>query len=475
MGYIGGESRNQRYLLPETIDDYIGEDNPVRFVDAFVEKLDLEQLGFERAVAAETGRPGYDPGDLLRLYLYGYLNRIRSSRRLEREAGRNLELMWLLRRLRPDFKTIADFRKDNGRAIQQVCREFTLVCKDLELFGGELVAIDGSKFEAVNSPSRNLSRKRLEERIAEIDAKIEAYLKQLDCQDSEEAGIETGKPEEFQQKLQRWQERKQRYQSYQQQLEQSGEKQISLTDPDSRRMSMGQGSQVGYNVQLAVDEKHKLIVEHAVTNAVTDQDQLTPMAERAKAALGVDKLEVVADMGYYDGAEVKKCEAQGITVYIPKPDTSANTKLGLFGKERFSYEPEKDVYRCPAGQELTYRFGTVEKGRAIRYYSTSACGGCALKPQCTRNQDNRRITRWEYEDVLERMQRRVHQHPDKMRQRKQLVEHPFGTMKRWMDQGYFLMRRKQKVATEMSLTVLAYNLKRVLNLMGTQKLMAALS
>jgi transposase len=240
-------------------------------------------------------------------------------------------------------------------------------------------------------------------------------------------------------------------------------------------MSRGQGSQVGYNVQLAVDEKHRLIVEHEVTNAVTDQDQLTPISERAKAALGVEKLEVVADMGYYDGAEVKKCEAQGITVHIPKPDTSANTKLGLFGKERFHYGADKDVYRCPAGQELTYRFGMVEKGRAIRYYSTSACSGCLLKPQCTRNQDNRRITRWEYEDVLERMQLRTHEHPEKMRQRHQLVEHPFGSMKRWMEQGYFLMRRQEKVATEMSLTVLAYNLKRVLNLVSTQKLSAALA
>ena len=298
MGYISGESRNQRYLLPEAIDDYISEDNPVRFVDAFVEKLDLEELGFERAVAAETGRPGYDSGDLLRLYLYGYLNRIRSSRRLEREAGRNLQLMWLLRRLRPDFKTIADFRKDNGRAIQQVCREFTLVCKDLDLFGGELVAIDGSQFGAVNSPSRNFSPKRLEQRIADIDAKIAAYLKQLDRQDREEASRETGKSEEFQAKLRRWQERQQRYQSYQQQLAESGEKQISLTDPDSRRMARGHGSQVGYKVQLAVDEKHRLIVEHKVTNAVTDQDQLTPMAERAKATLGVEKLEVVADREY---------------------------------------------------------------------------------------------------------------------------------------------------------------------------------
>lgn len=475
MSYIWGESRNQMYLLPETIDDYISQDNPVRFLDAFVEKLDLDQLGFQHAQPAGMGRPPYHPGDLLRLYLYGYLNRIRSSRRLEKEAGRNLELMWLIGRLRPDFKTIADFRRDNVAAIKQVCREFTLLSKQMNLFGGELVAIDGSKFQAANSKSRNFNEAKLQQLIAAIDAKIEEYLKQLDRQDAEEAAIPTPKVEEWKEKLRQWQERKQRYQSYQQQLNESGEKQISLTDPDSRKMSMGHGSQVGYNVQLAVDEKHKLIVEHEVTNAVTDQDQLAPMAERAKATLGVERLEVVADMGYYDGAEVKKCEAQGITAYIPKPHTSANTKLGLFGKECFSYDPKKDVYRCPAGQELTYRFGTVEKGRSLRYYSTSACGSCALKAQCTRNQGNRRITRWEYEDVLERMEQRVSENPEKVRQRKKMVEHPFGTMKRWMEQGYFLMRGKQKVSTEGSLMVLAYNIKRVINLVGVQKMIEALA
>jgi transposase len=475
MGYISGESRNQIYLLPESVDDYIGEDNPVRFLDAFVGKLELGELGFQHAVPAEVGRPAYDPGDLLRLYLYGYLNRIRSSRRLEKEAARNLEVMWLIRKLRPDFKTIADFRKDNSGAIKRVCREFTLLCQQLDLFGGELVAIDGSKFQAVNSKGRNFSARKLKQVIEEIDAKIEAYLKQLDQRDVEEARVAVPRAAEMKEQLERWRERKQVYQNCQQQLQQSGEKQISLTDPDSRKMSMGHGSQIGYNVQVAVDAKHKLIVEHEVTTAVTDQGQLTLMAERAKRTLGVDRLEVLADMGYYDGAEVKKCEQQGIMAYIPKPLTSANTKLGLFGKERFHYDTDKDVYVCPAGEELRYRFGTKEKGRAIRYYSTSACGRCALKAQCTRNKRNRRITRWEYEDVLERMKQRVDQHPELMRQRKMIVEHPFGTIKRWMEQSFFLMRGKNKVSAEMSLTVLAYNLRRVITLIGVPPLIQAVA
>ena len=475
MGYISGESRNQIYLLPESVDDYIGEDNPVRFLDAFVGKLELGELGFQHAVPAEVGQPAYDPGDLLRLYLYGYLNRIRSSRRLEKEAARNLEVMWLIRKLRPDFKTIADFRKDNSGAIKRVCREFTLLCQQLDLFGGELVAIDGSKFQAVNSKGRNFSARKLKQVIEEIDAKIEAYLKHLDQRDVEEARVAVPRAAEMKEQLERWRERKQVYENCQQQLQQSGEKQISLTDPDSRKMSMGHESQIGYNVQVAVDAKHKLIVEHEVTTAVTDQGQLTLMAERAKRTLGVDRLEVLADMGYYDGAEVKKCEQQGIMAYIPKPLTSANTKLGLFGKERFHYDTDKDVYVCPAGEELRYRFGTKEKGRAIRYYSTSACGRCALKAQCTRNKRNRRITRWEYEDVLERMKQRVDQHPELMRQRKMIVEHPFGTIKRWMEQSFFLMRGKNKVSAEMSLTVLAYNLRRVITLIGVPPLIQAVA
>jgi transposase len=474
MGYIGGESREQIYLLPEAIDDYVGPENPVRFLDVFVEQLDLAALGFTHATPADTGRPPYDPGDLLRLYLYGYLNRVRSSRRLETEAGRNLELLWLLRKLRPDFKTIADFRKTNRTAITQVCREFTLLCKRLDLFGGELVAIDGSKFHAVNSKHRNFSEAKLKRLLAEIEGKIDAYLQQLDREDADDRPVPTPTAEELREKLRRYRERKLAYEGYVEQLQQHGERQVSLTDPDSRKMRTGQGSQVGYNVQIAVDAKHKLIVAHEVTNAATDQEQLAPMAAGAKATLGVDTLTVVADMGYYNGAAVKTCEGQGITAYVAKPNTSANTKLGLFGKERFRYDPGPDVYRCPAGQTLTYRFATVEQGRSIRYYATPACRRCALKPHCTRNQESRRITRWADEAVLERMAQRVRAHPEVMRQRKAIVEHPFGTIKRWMDQSYFLMRGKDNVSAEASLTVLSYNMKRVINILGVTALMRAL-
>lgn len=474
MSYIRGESRQQVYLLPEAIDDYVGEENPVRFLDVFVENLDLAGLGFAHATPAETGRPPYDPGDLLRLYLYGYLNRIRSSRRLETEAGRNLELMWLLRKLRPDFKTIADFRKVNRAAIKEVCREFTVLCKRLDLFGGELVAIDGSKFRAVNGKARNFSGAKLKRLLKEIEGKIETYLKQLDQADDAEATVRAPTADEVRDKLRRLEERKQRYEGYVAQLQASGETQLSLTDPDSRKMpTAGEGSQVGYNVQIAVDEKHKLIVAHEVTTAVTDQEQLAPMAEGAKATLGVDALTVVADMGYYNGADVKRCEAQGMTAYVAKPNTSANTKLGLFGKERFRYDATSDVYACPAGHTLTYRFATVELGRSIRYYSTSACRTCALKPQCTRNKESRRITRWEDEAVLERMAQRVSAHPEIMRKRKMIAEHPFGTIKRWMDQSYFLMRGKERVSAEASLTVLAYNMKRVINILGVAALVRA--
>ena len=476
MTYIRGENRHQIYLLPETIDEYIGEDNPVRCLDVFVEKLDLEGLGFQHATLAQTGRPPYDPADVLRLYLYGYLNRIRSSRRLEKEAARNLELMWLLRKLRPDFKTIADFRKTNRAALTRVCREFTVLCKRLDLCGGELVAIDGSKFRAVNGTARNFSAAKLQRLLKAIDAKIEAYLTQLDSQDAADARVATPSADEWKEKLRRWQERKQTYEGYAAHLKQTGASQLSLTDPDSRRMPTASGgSDVGYNVQIAVDEKHKLIVAHDVTTAVTDQAQLAPMADGAKAALGVDTLTVVADMGYYDGADVKQCEANGMTVYVSKPNTSANTKRGLFGKERFQYDATADVYVCPAGQALTYRFATVELGRSIRYYSTSACRTCALKPQCTRNKESRRMTRWEDEAVLERMAQRVREHPEIMRKRKMLAEHPFGTMKRWMDQGYFLMRGKEKVNAEASLTVLAYNMRRAINILGIPALVRAVA
>ena len=478
MDYIRGVTRNQVILFPETVEDYITEDNPVRFIDAFVSSLELAELGFTRATPAETGRPAYDPGDLLRLYLYGYLNRVRSSRMLERETKVNLEVMWLLGKLSPDFKTIADFRRDNLKALKQVCRQFTLLCQKLQLFGGELVAVDGSKFKAVNNRRRNFNEARLTKAMQAMEEKISAYLKSLDQADDAEPDPDQPTPSaaELRAKIETLRQRQTKYQALKQGLKDSGAKQVSLTDPDARSMVMHHGStEVGYNVQTAVDEKHQLIVEHEVTNDPTDHAHLAEMALRAKAMLGVEQLEVVADMGYYDGAEVKQCAEAGITTYIPKPITSVNKKRGLFIKQDFVYDEAQDCYRCPAGAELTYRYESFEQGRQIRYYTTSKCLTCLLKEQCTTNQRGRRITRWVDEKFLEDMARRVRARPAVMRRRQQLSEPPFGTIKRAMGHSYFLMRGLDKVGAEMSLTVLSYNLKRVINILGVKKMIAAVT
>lgn len=481
MGYITGADREQQLLFPEVLDEYVGADNPVRFIDAFVASLDLGALRFQRASASVTGRPAYDPGDLLRLYIYGYLNRLRSSRKLERETGRNVELMWLMRKLAPDFKTIADFRRDNTKAVKQVCREFTLLCKRLDLFAGELVAIDGSKFRAVNSKRRNFTQASLERRIREIDARVTEYLGEMDKQDRSQDRSEMSIPAaavtttSLQQKIAALNERKIRYENLRGEMEENGESQRSETDRDSRSMKVSGGVDVCYNVQTAVDEKHKLIVANDVTNDATDRDYLSPMAKAANAVLDSDHLEVVADMGYYNGPEIAACLEAGITPAVPRPRTSANAKYGLFTKDDFTYDATEDRYRCPAEEILTYRFSTVEQGRGMRYYSTSACGKCALKVRCTRNKESRRITRWENEAVLDTMEQRLKARPELMSRRKAIVEHPFGSMKRWMDQGYFLMKGLDKVGAEFSLTVLAYNLKRVINLVGVPRMIAALA
>ena len=475
MAYIDGVDRAQQVLFPEVLDDYVAGENPVRFIDAFVASLDLAALGFQRAAPAETGRPAYDPGDLLRLYLYGYLHRLRSSRKLEEETHRNLELIWLLRRLAPDFKTIADFRRDNLQPLTAVCREFTLLCKRLDLFGGELVAIDGSKFKAVNSKQRNFTRETLERLRAGIDARIAEYLGRLDSADQAEAGTPaSGTAVELRQKIEALRTRHDEYAALLAQLDTSGDTQISLSDPDSRSMKVGGRIDVCYNVQTAVDDKHKLIVAHDVTNAATDRDQLSPMAKAANAVLEATNLQAIADMGYYNGPEVAACLDAGITPAVPRPITSANAKHGLFTKDDFTYDSAQDAYQCPAGERLTYRFSTIEQGRGMRYYSTSACGRCALKAQCTRNKQSRRITRWEHEAILDVMEQRLKDQPALRTRRKAIVEHPFGSMKRWMDQGYFLMRGLVNVRAEFSLTVLAYNLTRVTNLVGVPRMIAAL-
>jgi transposase len=477
MDYIQGTDRDQFTLFPEALDDYISQENPVRFIDAYVDSLDLDRLGFRHAILQETGRPPYHPGDLLKLYLYGYLNRVRSSRQLERESHRNVEMMWLVKRLTPDFKTIADFRRDNRKAIRNVSREFTLFCRQLDLFCGDLVAIDGSKFKAVNSRGRNFTRKQLKRLIQKLDEDIDRYLDEMDEADEEEPEEKKLTAEELQQKIDEMKRHRAEAEKMKKELDESGESQISLTDPDSRMMpvSGGRRTDVGYNVQVSVDPKHKLIVDHEVTNAVTDRDLLSHMAKRVKNLLGVDELEVLADMGYYHGKEVKACLEAGITPFIPKPQTSASRKRGLFAKDDFRYDQEQDCYWCPAGEKLTYRFQTTEKGRDIKYYASSACSQCAIKAQCTRSKGGRRITRWVDEDLLDEMERRIQRDPEKMKLRKRLAEHPFGTIKHHWDQGHFLTRKLPNVGAEMALTVLSYNIKRTIKILGVQNMIEALA
>ncbi len=485
MPHLQGTARDAVCHFPPTLDEYITPDNPVRFIDAFVDQLDLQGLGFQRAVANPLGRPAYAPGDLLKLYLYGYLNRIRSSRHLEREARRNVEVMWLLKKLTPDFKTIADFRKDHHTLFKSIFRQFTLLCQELNLFGGELVAVDGSKFKAVNNPGRNFTQPKLQRLLHEVETKINRYLQELDHGDQEESAAATARAPhrrtkltetQLHAKIEHLQQRRGRYRALLKTLEASGQSQISLTDPDSRSMPKSPKIPVGYNAQIAVDSKHHLIVEQDVTNAVNDnnQERLSTIAQAAQATLGVEHLEVVADRGYYDGEQVKACEDKGLTCYIEKPLTSANAKRGLFSKEDFTYDARKDCYVCPAGQELRFHFETTELNRRIRYYWTTACRTCPLRPQCTREPERRRITRWVHEHLLEAMSERVRAHPEKVAQRKEIVEHPFGTLKHWWDQSHFLMRGLKKVRGEFSLSTLVYNLRRVLNIVGVKKLMEAL-
>jgi transposase len=460
-------------MFPERLEDYVGAENPVRFLDAFVGQLDLGALGFAKAQVAATGRPPYDPAALLKLYLYGYLHRIRSSRLLEAECQRNVEVIWLLGKLAPDFKTIADFRKDNLKPLRAVSRQFTVLCQKLKLFGGQLLAIDGSKFGAVNARDQNFNAAKLEELIGRADARLAEYLQALDRADAAEPTMEALDQAQLAAKIAALREKQEWHKELLAQLQDGEEKQVSVTDPDTRKMPTAQGTIVGYNAQMAVDDKHKLIAADEVTNQVTDYQQLANVALAAKANLEIKQAEVVADAGYYNAAEVDRCVEAGITPMIPKADTSANSARGLYGKSRFRYDEKKDVYVCPAGAELTHRFNTYELGRELRYYRASGCKTCALKKQCTRNKANRTITREANEGLMEAMAARMKAQPWKFKLRKTLAEHPFGTIKRWFGYTHFLLKGLEKVRCEWSLTTLAYNLKRVLNLVSFEKLMMA--
>ncbi len=474
--FVEGADRVQSTLLPECLDDWIGDENPVRVIDAFVDALDLGELGFDGVEPASTGRPGYHPATLLKLYVYGYLNRVQSSRRLEREAGRNLELLWLLGRLAPDHKTIADFRKDNGPALKKVCARFVELCRKMGLLATASVAIDGSKFKAVNNRDRNFTKGKVERRRAQLEESVARYLSQLDTADHQMPTLALAlKTKHLDEKLAKLKEEMAKLDAHEKRMMASPDEQVSLTDPDSRSMATsGRGSGVvGYNVQVAVDTENHLIITHEVTNSGSDRSQLANVGKQAKAVLGVETLEAVADRGYYNSPEILACQEAGITVTLPKPMTSGAKSEGRFGKQDFVYLEAHDAYRCPAGKWLTYRYSNVEQGKTMRRYWTNVCGQCALKKKCTTGNE-RRIPRWEHEHVLDAVQARLDADPNAMRRRRETVEHPFGTLKMRMGATHFLMKTLPRVASEMALHVLAYNLTRVMNIIGIKPLLAAI-
>ena len=473
--YVEGEDRSQSTLFPEHLEDYIAEDNPVRAIDVFIDELDLARLGFDGMQPEITGRPAYHPATLLKIYVYGYLNRIQSSRRLERETQRNVELIWLTGRLMPDFKTIADFRKDNGPAIRRVCSQFIVLCRSLELFSEAIVAIDGSKFKAVNNRDKNFTDRKLQARMAQLEESIGRYLAELDRADREPTAVSDAQVCRLKEKITRIKAQMKHLDEIGRQMQDAPDRQISLTDPDARSMATsGRGTGiVGYNVQTAVDTKHHLIVAHEVTNVGHDRAQLSSMAKQARDALGQEKLTVLADRGYFKGEEILDCDRAGITALVPKPLTSNSKADGRFDKRDFVYLAERNEYRCPAGERAIWRMTSIEHGMTLHRYWPSACPKCPMKQQCTPS-DYRRITRWEHEEVLEAMQVRLDRTPEASRLRRQTAEHPFATLKGWMGAAHFLTKTLPRVSTEMSLHVLAYNLKRAMKIFGTQPLIQAM-
>lgn len=472
--FVQGQDRTQGTLLPELLDEYIAADNPVRVIDVFVDQLDLSELGFAGVDPAQTGRPSYHPSAMLKIYIYGYLNRIQSSRRLEAEANRNVELMWLVARLKPDFKTIARFRKDNGPAIRKVCSQFVELCRRMHLFADSMIAIDGSKFKAVNNCDKNFTQAKIKTRMQAVEKNIQQYLDDLQAADISSPKQSTPHQVRLTERIAMFQAQMKALETIENEVQLSPDKQVSQTDPDARSMQHRGGGIVGYNVQAAVDTQHHLIVAHEVTTAGHDRTQLANMGKQAKAALEQEALTVVADKGYYKGEEVVACVADGITPIMPKCLTSGNKANGLFDKRHFVYDAKSNTYQCPAGELLIERYQSLESGKNLTTYWSSNCKSCALKPSCTTS-GQRRIKRWENEAVLDKMQTRLENMPDAMKIRRCTIEHTFGTLKHWMGASHFLMKTKANVSTEMSLHVLAYNMKRVMSIMGSVALMKAMA
>ena len=487
-GYINGHDRNQTLLLPEVLDRYVAEDNEARFIDAFVDSLNLEELGFTRSQPNREGRPPYNPGDMLKLFIWGYLNQIRSSRKLERECHRNLEVIWLMKKLAPDFKTIADFRKDNADCVKSVFKQFIYFLENMDLFGGNLVSIDGSKFKAVNANKRNFNTKRLADRLKRIEEKTEKYLREMEENDrnsvkeeAEARALLLKRKKYLGEKLEKLEKRMQELKEISKRLKESGQSEISLTDPDSRLMINNGKFEVCYNVQTSVDDKNKLIADYDVVNEPSDANQLNRMAKSTKEALHADRLEVLSDTGYFNGEEIKGCLENGIVPYVHEPPQKTTiSMMGVpereFYKERFVYNDLRDTYTCPAGHEMSFLrlLRDNNRGKVCRVYATKECESCEFMGRCTRNKRGRPMYRWEHEKIIEEMRERLKREPLKMAKRRELSEHPFGTIKRAFNQAYLLLKGLRKVKGEVGFTMLVYNMRRALNILGVRTLLASL-
>jgi transposase len=449
------------------VEDFVGPDNEVRLVDAFVEHLDLAAAGLVRGEPAGTGRPRYAPGDLLKLWLWGYLNKLSSSRRLERECGRNLEVLWLLKQLRPDHWTICAFRRQAGPAFKAVLRQFVLLAQGLELIEGRLVVIDGTKLKASNHPTRQITATAVAEKIATLEAQIESYL--AGCEQADEGVVEAAAP------LESLQAELVATRAVQEQMVQNGREKLPVTDPECRPLrKVG----LGYNAQIAVDASHHLIVAAEIVDASNDQQQLAGMAEAARAGLGqsaAEPLTVVADAGYYDRVSLLAAEQANVKAYVPRPRKGHGQEEGRFHKSEFRYEAERDVYHCPGGAVLSRVTQSGKRGQLVYFYGNAkACRGCPLRAQCT-TADYRRVERWEHEAVLDRATARLAAAPEMMKLRRSVVEHPFGTIKFWGGHWAVQTRGMAGARTEFTLSVLAYNLRRLLKLVPMPKLLAELA
>lgn len=467
MAYIVGIDRNQTRMVTTSLDALIDEDNSVRVIDAYVDSLELLELGFEEYNGTNRGQAPYRRSDLLKLHIYGYLNKIRSSRSLEIECKRNLELMWLINAITPDHGTIAGFVKNNREAFHATLRNLTLILKGWGLVDGKLIAIDGTKIRAQNSKHNCITKSGLEKKIAYADEQINAYLMAIEKDNQSEPN--------FKEKLEAYQELKEQYIQQKQELHDEGLEQKSLIDSDSRRMKNNGSLDICYNVQSVVDAKNHFVIDISTTNDINDQNQLYVMAKDATDLLESEECTVIADTGYYNATEIKNCVDDGMTILIKKAKANNSTKDNEFRKDKFKYDAEKDIYICPAGQQLEFFENTSKKGMKYRKYKCSSCSNCKFKNNCTSSQNGRTLQRWEHESVLENVKEVTFKNNDTYKQRRCIVEHPFGTVKRSLGYSFFLRKRIENVDAEASSMFIAYNFKRLLTMFSTQELIERFS